>query len=157
MKRTRLIALTLLTVTLLILGSCDFFNSMLGLPNPAETLPDGVEITGTHDLTGLASDGWDYSADDLAIPAASGKWHKITVPARDSTTLSNVWGSNPYSGDSRLACAALHAGAITQSGGVFYIQTGGADSGFYASTANGVSTIGYEPDWATSFVVYKAP
>jgi len=156
MKRTRFIALTLSMVTLLLLGSCDLLNSMLSLPNPAEMLPDNTVMDGEYDLTTLDYDGWDISADDLGIPATAGVWYKISVLARDATTLSSVWGSNPYTGDSRLACAALHSGAITETGGVFYIKTGGPDSGFYASTENGITTTEYG-EWSTSYVVYKAP
>ena len=52
----------------------------------------------------------------------------------------SVWGSGPYTADSDICTAALHAGAIDMSGGpVSVISLGGLES--YAGTdQNGVST-----------------
>jgi len=156
MNRTRLITLTLLAAMLVLLGACDLLNGVLGIPNPAKVLPDNTEIDDEYVLGDTGYDGWDLSADDLGIPATADKWYKITVPVHGSTISSTIWGSNPYTGDSRMAYAAVHAGAIDMDGGVFYIKTGGPDSGFYASTANDVTTNEYG-DYSSSYVVYKAP
>ncbi len=57
----------------------------------------------------------------------------------------SVWGSGPYTADSNICTAAIHAGAIDMSGGpVSVIALGGLES--YAGTdQNGVST----SDWGS--------
>ena len=52
----------------------------------------------------------------------------------------SVWGSGPYTADSDICSAALHAGAMGAGGGmVFTIATAGQDS-YSGTSANGVTT-----------------
>ena len=51
-----------------------------------------------------------------------------------------VWGSNPYTADSDVCTAAVHAGALGLDGGIVrVVPTAGLDS-YEGSTANGVET-----------------
>lgn len=156
MRTIRLVTLSLMTMTVMLLGSCQLMYNLLGLSNPAVTLPAGTDIAAEYDLS-LSIDPWSISADELFIPATADKWYKITVPSKADANYDSIWGSNPYSGDSVLAVTALHSGAITTAGGVFYIKTQGSASDFYASTANGVSSQSWDTEWDTSYIVYKAP
>ena len=62
-----------------------------------------------------------------------------------SSGAGTVWGSGPYTGDSNLCTAAVHAGVVDASGGpVRVIPSGGLES-YQGSTANGVTT----RDWGS--------
>jgi hypothetical protein len=55
----------------------------------------------------------------------------------------SVWGSGPYTGDSAICRAAVHAGVIGSAGGVVdLVQAPGQDA-YEASVANGVTTSGW--------------
>ncbi len=103
-----------------------------------------------------------------AAVAQTGKSSAAGVPAVDLSTLetcpanalgieaetlclcrssgaASVWGSGPYTGDSSICTAALHAGVVDPSGGpVRVIPSAGLDS-YAGSTANGVTT----RDWGS--------
>ncbi len=110
-----------------------------------------------------------------AVVAQTGKSGAAGTPAVDLSTLEtcpqnalgiaqetlclcrsggggSVWGSGPYTGDSSVCTAALHAGVMDASGGpVRVIPSQGLES-YEGSTANGVTT----RDWGsfrTSFDV----
>jgi len=60
-----------------------------------------------------------------------------------ATSSGSVWGSGPYTGDSAICRAAVHAGVISAAGGVVdLVQAPGQDS-YEASVANGVTTSGW--------------
>jgi hypothetical protein len=88
------------------------------------------------------------------IGEAAGVWYKVTVGPHVNSLYDKIWGSNPYTGDSSLAFAAVHAGAIDDDGGTFYIRTGGSDSGFYGSMSNDITSVDFESEWGTSYTVY---
>lgn len=62
----------------------------------------------------------------------------VTCPA-DCTTGS-VWGTGPYTRDSRLCTAAIHGGAIPVGGGVFKATIAAGQSAYEGSEANGVKS-----------------
>ncbi len=66
-------------------------------------------------------------------------------------SLGSVWGSGPYTADSNICTAALHAGVITQRGGpVVALREPGQNS--YAGTnSNGIST----GDWGAYGTSYR--
>ena len=68
---------------------------------------------------------------------------KVTGAAQGS---GSVWGSGPYTGDSTLAVAAVHAGAVkvgeTKIVKVRLVKDPG---GYFSSTANGITTSPYGP------------
>lgn len=57
--------------------------------------------------------------------------------------LIGVWGSGPYTHDSNLCAAALHAGAIPPGGGPVWVQVAGGQPGYTGTTRNGVTTTDY--------------
>jgi hypothetical protein len=63
-----------------------------------------------------------------------------------------VWGTNPYSDDSGMCTAAIHAGVITNAGGTFNLSITAGQSAYPASTANGVTTSTWG-SWGRSFSV----
>ena len=65
-----------------------------------------------------------------------------------------VWGSAIYTDDSSVCRAALHAGIISNAGGVVKIEIRPGQNSYNASSANGVSTTKYGK-WGRSFVFVK--
>jgi len=57
--------------------------------------------------------------------------------------FSEVWGDNPYSGDSNVCLAALNSGVIKTSGGVFRIELRAGQNSYNSSNANNVLTQAY--------------
>lgn len=154
MKASRIVFAAVAAASLA-MSSCELVYGLLGLPNPAEKVPSNVELEGTFDLTsGYIYDAWDMDADSLNIPSTSGRWYKFIVGPRVETQYDKIWGSNPYTGDSSVAFAALHAGAIDEDGGTFYILTGGQGSMFYGSLSNGILSVDYDNTWDSSYTVY---
>ena len=71
----------------------------------------------------------------------------------DETVGGNpVWGTDIYTDDSALCHAALHAGAIPQSGGVIHVRRAPGRNSYSGSTRNGISTGDYGA-WDASFRV----
>ncbi|HEV7701736.1 MAG TPA: LCCL domain-containing protein [Pyrinomonadaceae bacterium] len=59
-------------------------------------------------------------------------------------TPSAVWGSDPYTVDSSVCTAAVHAGKITlEKGGTVSIEIAGGRSTYGATTRNGITTYNY--------------
>ncbi len=57
----------------------------------------------------------------------------------------SVWGSGPYTGDSDVCTAAVHAGVIGPEGGQVIVMGAAAPEGYTGTTANGVTT----SDWGS--------
>lgn len=66
----------------------------------------------------------------------------------------NVWGTGPYTDDSSVCRAAVHAGVIPASGGPIQFEIVGGHSAYAGSTSNGVTTISYGA-WPGAVVVRK--
>jgi hypothetical protein len=156
MKLSRFVPFLLLSALAVLLGSCQMFNSLLSLPNQAVKAPAGTTADDEYDLAAFTHSGWSETAEGLYIHLELDKWYKITVPVKPANFDSSLWGSNPYTSDSSLALAAQHAGAITSSGGAFYVKIQGAGSDFYSSTANGITSTAYG-DYLYSYEVFLAP
>lgn len=60
-----------------------------------------------------------------------------------STETGQVWGSGPYTSDSGVCRAALHAGVIDADGGTLRLRALPGRSAYAASRRNGVSTRGW--------------
>lgn len=59
-------------------------------------------------------------------------------------TIGTVYGNNPYTTDSKYCSAALHAGLINETGGVFHVKKLGKYQGYEAVTRNGVTTLKWD-------------
>jgi len=63
-----------------------------------------------------------------------------------------VWGTNPYTDDSAVCSAAIHAGVIGSGGGVIHLSPAPGQSRYAGSTRNGFTTSDYG-SWPRSFRV----
>ncbi len=63
-----------------------------------------------------------------------------------------VWGTDLYTDDSTLCRAALHAGAISSSGGSVLVTMAGGSTSYTGSTRNGVTSFNYG-SWPASYTV----
>lgn len=73
----------------------------------------------------------------------------LTIPS------GSIWGSGPYTSDSSICRAALHAGVISGSGGVVRVMAAPGQKEYRGSTANGVTTSGWG-SYPRSFTVSQA-
>lgn len=93
-----------------------------------------------------------------AAPAAAAgpcpsSFHGIqsaTCSCAPSQMVGTVWGSGPYTTDSSICAAALHAGAVAKTGGIVSAQATSGCSAYGGSRNNGVSTTAFGP-WSSSF------
>lgn len=69
-----------------------------------------------------------------------------------SASAGSVWGTDMYTDDSSLCRAALHAGAITASGGFIAATVHPGASSYTGSTRNGVTSASYGA-WGGSYSV----
>lgn len=69
----------------------------------------------------------------------------VTCPPGCDQSGSAVWGSNVYTDDSSVCVAAIHAGAISASGGVVDVEIVPGLETHPASTQNGITT----SEWGT--------
>lgn len=82
-----------------------------------------------------------------------GSGRSITCSCSAAQTADgNVWGTGPYTDDSRVCRAAVHAGIIPASGGMIEIQAEKGQASFQGSSRNGVTTAGYGA-WPGGFTV----
>jgi formylglycine-generating enzyme required for sulfatase activity/serine/threonine protein kinase len=74
-----------------------------------------------------------------------------------SATSGPVWGSNPYTADSRLSRAAVHAGVLRPGeSGVIRVTVLPGQQAYEGSTQNGVTSSRYGP-WSLSYRIEKKP
>ena len=104
-----------------------------GTASPA----DDPLVPGSDDVTPIT---WTVSASTFRL--APGLTYTFLCPAEG--TLGTVWGSDPYTADSSICTAAVHAGKITvEKGGEVTIEIRGGRSTYGATTRNGVTTYPY--------------
>jgi len=66
-----------------------------------------------------------------------------------------VWGTDPYTADSSVCTAGVHAGVITvQNGGRVIVEMRAGQANYDASTQNGITTRTYG-SWGSSFSVIR--
>lgn len=70
----------------------------------------------------------------------------------EDTREGHVWGSGPYTTDSRVCRAAVHAGVIPPTGGLIHVFPAAGAPSYRGSAANGVTSMDYGP-WGGSFTV----
>ena len=97
--------------------------------------PQGAPPTIYDDHTGLVVCG--------ANPFGGSVGEVFTAICVEDCTGGNVWGSNPYTGDSALCTAAHHAGLINGPQQKLRVTIGGPLEAFKGSTANGFTTQDY--------------
>lgn len=86
--------------------------------------------------------------------AEVGKKYSFSCPAEGDPAY-EIWGVGPYTDDSAICVAAVHAGLITAAKGgtvSFEIQTG--SQSYRGSTANGITSLEYGP-WPTQYTFLR--
>ena len=86
--------------------------------------------------------------------AQVGKKYSFFCPAEGDPAYS-IWGSGPYTDDTAICVAAVHAGLISAAKGgtvTFEVQTG--SSSYRGSTANGIVSLDYGA-WPTQFTFIR--
>jgi hypothetical protein len=83
---------------------------------------------------------WNTAANKLGLSA--GQSQVVSCPA--GGTPKTVWGSGPYTEDSNVCTAGVHAGLITlQEGGSFKVTKEAGMPSYQGSTAHDISTQDY--------------
>lgn len=108
-----------------------------------------VDTTVADTTSDGGSIGWSDTASGLTC--AIGTRYTYACPA--SGTAGSLWGSNPYTSDSSICTAGVHAGMISlASGGSVVIELRAGESSYPASTAHGISS-GFWGTWSCSYFV----
>ena len=104
-------------------------------------------------MNGASTINADWSTNATGNRSMVGRRYTYVCPPNGQ--FATVWGSGPYTDDSSVCTAGVHAGAISrQSGGRVLIEMREGMSSYPASTRNGVETLSY-PSWEGSFVVVR--
>lgn len=114
------------------------------------TATSGSSLAPTALPAGLLA--WSVRPSDLGVEV--GRRYAFVCPA-DGDATSTIWGTGPYTDDSAICVAAVHAGLITAATGgtvSFEVQEG-ADS-YRGSSANGVVSLEYGA-WPTQFTFIR--
>jgi hypothetical protein len=86
----------------------------------------------------LAQQAVDCSTVATSLPGNPGT--EITIACPANCTSGSVWGTSPYSDDSAVCVAAIHAGALTSAGGTTTIAIVPGQDSYPSSSANGITT-----------------
>ncbi len=115
---------------------------------PAEPAPDSTAPKAINRM------GWTVTASELAHN--SGSRYSLWCPPNGRA--GPVWGSAPYSTDSSICTAAVHAGTLTfKTGGNAIIEMGPIVAAFAPSSRNGVTTHADSLPRSSFLVVTPAP
>jgi len=110
-------------------------------PSPAGTAPQTVD--------------WQTSPLDLDLRGMNGERYTFRCPSGKAQP-SRVVGSGPYTDDSSICSAAVHAGAIhAKDGGDVVIEIRPGQASYQGSERNFIRSAGYDRAWSGSFVVLK--
>ncbi|XP_078701596.1 uncharacterized protein LOC144927767 isoform X4 [Branchiostoma floridae x Branchiostoma belcheri] len=85
----------------------------------------------------------------------TGQTNTVVCPGGCLTAGGSVWGTGNYTSDSRVCKAAIHAGMIPTTGGMFTVNKLSGQPSYQASTQNGVTTRAYG-SYGSSFSVSRA-
>ena len=98
---------------------------------------------------------WRTSPLDLDLRGMNGERYRFHCPP-GKPLPSRVIGSGPYSDDSSICSAAVHAGAIhAKDGGDVSIEIRPGEARYVASEQNYIQSAAYDRAWAGSFVVLR--
>lgn len=148
-------------------GGKVFVEPLPGQPSYPGSVRNGVTSREWSSFAGsvrIHAVGVDGKPKELPIPAprpvtmdcntsartlvTSGTSATATCPSGCATT-SWVYGAGPYTDDSSVCAAAIHAGVIPSSGGDVRVTLGPKLAGHQASTKNGVTTRAWSGEYVT--------
>jgi hypothetical protein len=96
---------------------------------------------------------WQTSPLDLDLRGMNGEHYTFRCPP-GKPLPSRVVGSGPYTDDSSICSAAVHAGAIhAKDGGEVAIEIRPGEASYAASERNYIRSAAYASAWSGSFVV----
>ncbi len=75
---------------------------------------------------------------------------KFTIECPQLCTGGTVWGSGPYTSDSKVCKAAIHSGALKPQGGKTKVVIKGGEQSYLGTSKNGINTSNYGA-WSRSF------
>lgn len=114
------------------------------------SFPEAPVGTGTFEVS---LDSWNYSISTFGLEEGQ----TVSVACAPDGPLDAVWGSGPYTGDSSICTAAVHAGVFAhEDGGAVTVVAGGEQESYEGSEANGVTTSDYGP-YGPSFEIVPTP
>lgn len=88
----------------------------------------------------VGQESWTENATDHADEVGT----QVTVPCSPDGQPGSVWGSDPYTADSSVCTAAVHAGLITvEDGGNVAIEITPGEDAYEGTEANGITTNEY--------------
>lgn len=112
------------------------------------------EPSATHAPSGEID--WQTSPLDLDLRGMNGERYTFRCPP-GKPLPSRVTGSGPYTDDSSICTAAVHAGAIrAKEGGKVVIEIRPGQSAYAGSERNYLRSADYDHAWSGSFVVLDA-
>jgi hypothetical protein len=127
------------------LRDCMFGRSCTNATNgPTVNPPTGNPPTG-----GVTATTVTWSTTATTHRTETGMSFTYRCPAKEGN-YRTVWGTDIYTDDSSICSAAVHAGMLTDAGGVVAIQMMGRQQRFVGSPRNGVTTSNYG-SWPGSY------
>jgi hypothetical protein len=103
----------------------------------------------------VAEIDWASSPLDLDLRGMNGERYRFHCPP-GKPLPSRVIGSGPYTDDSSICSAAVHAGAIgAKDGGDVAIEIRPGEARYAGSERNYIRSMAYERPWSGSFVVLR--
>lgn len=112
------------------------------------TAPTGGTAAG---IITMASAGWHLNADEYV--GRVGQRYAYDCVPNPSREHHYVWGAGPYTSDSSVCAAGVHAGAITFArGGRVVIEMRPGQTRYVGTERNGVAALDYD-QWEGSFAV----
>lgn len=117
------------------------------------SVDDDGRFTGARPEPPNLDEGWLRCGDNLSsVRLDPGETVVVHCPP-ECTTGGGLWGSNPYTADSSVCRAAVHAGAIGVEGGAARIRRGPGAESYEASQRNGTSSWAYGATGASLEIV----
>lgn len=105
--------------------------------------------------TAIQSIDWQTSPLDLDLRGMNGERYAFHCPA-GKPQPSRTAGSGPYTDDSSICSAAVHAGALrAKDGGTVTIEIRPGEPRYAGSEQNYLKSADYDHAWSGSFVVLK--
>jgi hypothetical protein len=123
--------------------------ALLAVLSTAQALADAPKAGASADID------WQTSPLDLDLRGMNGERYAFRCPP-GKPQPSRVVGSGPYTDDSSICSAAVHAGAIhAKDGGDVTVEIRPGQASYQGSEHNYIRSAGYDRAWSGSFVVLK--
>jgi hypothetical protein len=109
-------------------------------PSYAGTVANGVTTAAWGAYDAAFSFGGELDAAGLPICGSLPPMAEFSCACPAGGQRGAVWGSGPYTSDSHICSAAIHAGVIGDQGGEVLVRRTAGQRSYEGSAANGVTT-----------------